>query len=65
METLIKGEARELCRVDEIADGDAKGFPPAPGGFSGLVAYRTGESVAVFRGRSSRLRTPSPNGIPS
>jgi acyl-CoA thioesterase len=29
------------------------------------IANHAGESVAVFRGRSSRLRTPSPNGIPS
>jgi acyl-CoA thioesterase len=29
------------------------------------IANRAGEPVAVFRGRSSRLRTPSPNGIPS
>jgi acyl-CoA thioesterase len=29
------------------------------------IANPAGESVAVFRGRSSRLRTPSPNGIPS
>ena len=27
------------------------------------IANHAGESVAVFRGRSSRLRTPSPNGI--
>jgi acyl-CoA thioesterase len=29
------------------------------------IANHAGESVAVFRGRSSRLRAPSPNGIPS
>jgi acyl-CoA thioesterase len=29
------------------------------------IANHAGESIAVFRGRSSRLRTPSPNGIPS
>ena len=28
------------------------------------IANAAGEAVAVFRGRSSRLRTPLPNGIP-
>ena len=34
---------RALCRIDEIPDGAAKGFPPAPGGFTGLFAVRQGE----------------------
>ena len=58
METLIPGEARELCRVEEIEDGGAKGFPPAPGGFSGLVAWRNGEIVKVYVNSCPHIGTP-------
>jgi nitrite reductase/ring-hydroxylating ferredoxin subunit len=58
METLIAGEARALCRVDEIADGDAKGFPPAPGGFSGLVVWRDGDAVRVYVNSCPHIGTP-------
>jgi len=58
METLIENEARELCRVDEIADGGTKGFPPAPGGFSGLVAYRAGDDVRVYVNSCPHIGTP-------
>lgn len=39
---------RALCRVDEIPDGGARGFGPAPGGFTGLFAVRRGTSVFVY-----------------
>ena len=58
MESLITTETRELCRVEEIEDGGAKGFPPAPGGFSGLVAYRKGESVHVYVNSCPHIGTP-------
>ena len=58
METLIPGEARALCRVDEIEDGDAKGFPPAPGGFSGLVAWRSGDTIRVYVNSCPHIGTP-------
>ena len=58
MESLIHHEARALCRVDEIADGDAKGFPPAPGGFSGLVAWRQGDQVRVYVNSCPHIGTP-------
>ena len=48
METLIEGEARALCRVEDIADGGTMGFPPAPGGFSGLLAWRKGDDLRVY-----------------
>src|SRR5271156_3387609 len=48
METLIPAEARALCRVEEIDDGGTKGFPAAPGGFNGLVAYRKGDAIHVY-----------------
>jgi nitrite reductase/ring-hydroxylating ferredoxin subunit len=39
---------RALCRVEEIPDGGAKGFPAAPGGFTGLFAVRRGDAVVVY-----------------
>jgi nitrite reductase/ring-hydroxylating ferredoxin subunit len=39
---------RALCRVDEIPDGGACGFGPAPGGFIGLFAARRGAAVFVY-----------------
>ena len=39
---------RALCRVEEIPEGGAKGFPPAPGGFTGLFAVRRGEDIRVY-----------------
>jgi nitrite reductase/ring-hydroxylating ferredoxin subunit len=58
METLIQTEARALCRVDEIVDGDAKVFPPAPGGFNGLVAWRQGDEVRVYVNSCPHIGTP-------
>lgn len=39
---------RGLCRPEEIPDGAARGFPPAPGGFTGLVAVRRGGAAHVY-----------------
>lgn len=39
---------RVLCRLEEIPDGAARGFPAAPGGFTGLFAVRRGERVFVY-----------------
>jgi hypothetical protein len=39
---------RLLCRRDDITDGAARGFPPAPGGFTGLFAVRQGDRVLVY-----------------
>ena len=39
---------RVLCRLDDIPDGGARGFGPAPGGLTGLFAVRRGESVFVY-----------------
>ncbi|MEJ0018670.1 MAG: Rieske (2Fe-2S) protein [Acetobacteraceae bacterium] len=48
MEGLIPPRLRALCRIDDIADGTSKGFPPAPGGYTGLFAVRQGETVFVY-----------------
>ncbi len=39
---------RALCRLDDIPDGGARGFGPAPGGFIGLFAVRRGAEVFVY-----------------
>ncbi len=39
---------RALCRLDDIPDGAARGFGPAPGGFIGLFAVRRGAEVFVY-----------------
>ena len=39
---------RVLCRLEEIPDGEARGFPAPPGGFTGLFAIRRGARVLVY-----------------
>ena len=39
---------RTLCRFEDIPDGGARGFGPAPGGFTGLFAVRRGAEVFVY-----------------
>ena len=39
---------RTLCRVEEITDGASRGFPPAPGSFTGLFAVRRGNQVFAY-----------------
>ena len=41
-------ETRVLCRLEDIPEGGAKGFPAAPGGFTGLFAIRRGTTVHVY-----------------
>ncbi|EHL95498.1 rieske [2Fe-2S] domain protein [Acetobacteraceae bacterium AT-5844] len=38
---------RPLCRLEDIPDGQAKGFSPAAG-FAGLFAIRQGRQVFVY-----------------
>jgi nitrite reductase/ring-hydroxylating ferredoxin subunit len=49
---------RLLCRVADIPDGGAKGFPAAPGGFTGLLAVRQGDSVLVYVNSCPHIGTP-------
>ncbi|MDB5411750.1 MAG: (2Fe-2S)-binding protein [Rubritepida sp.] len=39
---------RTLCRLDEIPNGEARGFRAPAGGFTGLFAVRRGERVLVY-----------------
>lgn len=58
MRDLISDDVRELCRPEDIPDGDALGFPPAPGGFTGLMAVRQGETVLVYLNSCPHIGTP-------
>ncbi|MDB5372362.1 MAG: (2Fe-2S)-binding protein [Belnapia sp.] len=49
MAEAVVGEAeRILCRADEIGEDAARGFPAAPGGFTGLFAVRKAGQVLVY-----------------
>jgi nitrite reductase/ring-hydroxylating ferredoxin subunit len=48
MDALIPPRSRPLCRLDDIPDGGARGFPPAAEGGAGLLAVRQGERVFVY-----------------
>lgn len=37
-----------LCRLADLPDAGARGFGPAPGGFTGLFAVRQGDRVFVY-----------------
>jgi nitrite reductase/ring-hydroxylating ferredoxin subunit len=39
---------RLLCRIDDIPEGGSRGFPPAPGGFTGLFAVRHHGRILVY-----------------
>lgn len=39
---------RVLCRLEELPDGDSRGFAPALGAFTGLFAVRRGSQVFVY-----------------
>jgi nitrite reductase/ring-hydroxylating ferredoxin subunit len=49
---------RRLCALADIPDGGAKGFPPAPGGFTGLFAVRHGDQVRAFVNSCPHLGVP-------
>jgi len=58
MEALIPRPPRLLCRMEDIPDGGARGFPPAPGGFTGLFAVRQGANVRIYVNSCPHLGTP-------
>ncbi len=56
--SLLPPDRRTLCAVTAIPDGTARGFRPAPGGFTGLLALRQGEQVRVYANSCPHLGTP-------
>ncbi len=39
---------RVLCRVEDVPEGEARGFAAAPGGFTGLFAVRKDGRIRVY-----------------
>ena len=58
MERLIPRRQRALCRLDELAEGTSVGFPPPPGGLTGLFAVRRGGTVHVYVNECPHIGTP-------
>jgi len=55
---LAPRDPRPLCRLEEIPDGTGRGFPPARGGFTGLMAIRQGGAVYVYVNACPHIGTP-------
>ena len=49
---------RPLCPLSDLQDGTSKGFPPAPGAFTGLFAVRQGDAVHVYVNACPHIGTP-------
>ena len=49
---------RVLCRLEALAENAPKGFPPAPGRFTGLFAIRRGAAVRVYVNACPHIGTP-------
>lgn len=49
---------RPLCAIADLADGEARGFPPPPGAHTGLFAVRRGERVHVYVNSCPHIGTP-------
>jgi nitrite reductase/ring-hydroxylating ferredoxin subunit len=51
-------EPRTLCRLADIPENGAKGFPGADGAFTGLIAVRQGDDVYVYENACPHIGTP-------
>ncbi len=49
---------RALCRLEDIPDGESRGFDPAPGGFTGLFAIRRGDVVYAYVNSCPHIGVP-------
>lgn len=49
---------RVLCALEDIPDGQSKGFPAAPGAFTGLFAVRRGMRVWVYVNSCPHIGVP-------
>ena len=49
---------RVLCALEDIPDGNSKGFPPIPGAFMGLFAVRRGRQVWVYVNSCPHIGVP-------
>jgi nitrite reductase/ring-hydroxylating ferredoxin subunit len=46
--SAVAANERVLCRIEDLPEGESRGFPAAPGGFTGLFAIRKGQVVHVY-----------------
>ena len=51
-------EPRVLCRISDIPENGAKGFPGPDGAFTGLVAVRRGDNVYLYENACPHIGTP-------
>jgi len=58
METVNPAGMRTLCRVTDIPENGAKGFPGTDGAFTGLVAVRQEDQVYVYENACPHIGTP-------
>ena len=58
MQPLIPPRMRPLCRLEDLPDGSAKGFPPAAGTWNGLFAVRLGDAIYVYVNACPHIGTP-------
>ena len=49
---------RALCRLDALADGEAKGFEGPAGSFTGIFAVRQGETAVAYVNACPHIGTP-------
>ena len=49
---------RPLCRLEDIPDGESRGFDPANGSFTGLFAIRRGNTVYAYVNSCPHIGVP-------
>ncbi|MFN7634401.1 MAG: Rieske (2Fe-2S) protein [Acetobacteraceae bacterium] len=49
---------RVLCPAEAVAEGEARGFPPAAGGLTGLIVLRRGGRLHVYLNACPHLGLP-------
>ena len=47
-----------LCRLEDLQDGESRGFDAAPGGFTGHFAIRRGATVVAYVNSCPHLGVP-------
>lgn len=57
-QSLIPPRLRRLCRLEELPDGQSRGFPPVAGRFTGVFAIRQGAEVRVYVNACPHIGTP-------
>jgi nitrite reductase/ring-hydroxylating ferredoxin subunit len=58
MDQPVTAAKRVLCRLEELPEGEARGFPAPPGGITGVFAIRKGGQVRVYVNSCPHLGLP-------